>query len=103
VAYLGEPGVRRYLLRPALHGLALDLDAAAAIAAGEVMVVGIAAAAPVQCLAARIPDRVDLATLAQHLKVPVHGGEADVLAAAPKLGMNLLRTAESWQAIEGSR
>jgi hypothetical protein len=42
----------------------------------------------------RVPDRVDLAVLAQHLQVPVDGGQADVLAALAQFRVDLLSAAE---------
>ena len=101
MADLGESGIRRNLLRPVLDSLALDLDTPAAVTAGQVMVVGITATAPVQGLAAGVPDRVDPAVLAEHLQVAVDGGEPDVLTQPAQLGVDLLGTAESRQPIEG--
>jgi hypothetical protein len=101
MTYVGEPGVGGYLLGPPLDSLALDLDATAAVAAGEVMMVSVRAAAAVQDLAARAGDGVDLPGLAEHLEMAVDGGQADVLAAAAQLGMNLLSAAESGQPVQG--
>jgi hypothetical protein len=58
------------------------------------MVVGVALAPAVQRLAVRVADRVDLAVLAQHLQVPVDGGQADVLAALAQFRVDLLSAAE---------
>jgi hypothetical protein len=58
----------------------------------------VAAAPAVQGLAAGVPDGVDLAVLAQHLQVAVDGRQADVLAAAAQLSMDLLGAAEARQA-----
>jgi hypothetical protein len=63
-------------------------------------VMSIGAAPPVQRLAARIPDGVDLAVLAEHLQVPVDRGQSYVLAPPAQLGVNLLSAAESWQAVK---
>jgi hypothetical protein len=74
VADVSEAGLGRHLLGLALHGPALDLHAAAAVAAGQVVMVGVDAAASAQGLAAGVPGRVDLAVLAEHLEVLVDGG-----------------------------
>src|ERR1019366_9407742 len=71
----GESGLGRDLLGPPLHRAALDLDTGSAVAADEVMVVGVALAPPVQRLAAGVPDRVDQPVFAKHLQVPVDGGQ----------------------------
>ena len=55
---------------------------------------GIGLAAPVQGLTARVPDRVHQAVGAEHLEVPVDGGQADVLALPAEFGVDLLRAAE---------
>ena len=55
-------------------------------------------ALPVEGLARRVADRVDHALLAHHLQVAVHGGEADGLALAAQLGVDLLSAAEAGQA-----
>ena len=73
----------------------LDLDALSAVPAGQVMVMGVATALAVERLAAGVPDRVDPAVFAEHLKVPVDGGQADMLATGAQLGMDLLSAAES--------
>src|SRR5262249_12564249 len=93
-----EPGLGRHLVGPLLHGPPLDLHAGAARPADQVMVVGLAAAPPVQGLPAGFADGVYLAVLAQHLQVPVDGGEADPLTPAAQLGMDLLRAPEAGQA-----
>src|SRR5580700_5481480 len=98
--HIGEPGVRGDLLGPPLNGLALDLDAPPAVPADQVVMVGVAAAPSVEGLAAGVPDRIDTPVLAEHLQVPVHGGQPDILAAPPELGMDLLRAGESGHAIE---
>jgi len=78
---IGESGLGGYLLCPPLDGAALDLDAAPAVPAGQVVVMRVTAAPAVERLAAGVPDRVYLAVLAQHLEVPVDGGQAHVLTA----------------------
>jgi hypothetical protein len=100
MADVSESGFGGYLFRPALDGLALYLDAAAAVAAGQVVVMGVGAAAPVQRLAARVPDGIDEPVLAEHLKMPVDGREADVLTASPELSVNLLGAGESGQHVK---
>jgi hypothetical protein len=100
VTHLGESSVRRNLLSPVLYCFALDFDASAALAACQVVVVAVRAAAPVQRLATGVPNRVDLAAFAQHLQMPVNGGETDVLTALPQLSVNLLGTAESLQTLK---
>ena len=82
VADVGEAGLGGHLLGPALHRAPLHLHAVTAVAAGQVMVVGVASALAVQGLAAGIADRVDPAVLAEHLQVPVDRGEPDMLAPA---------------------
>ena len=99
----GEPGLGRDLLGPALHRAALDLDAGPAVAADQVVVVGVALAPAVQRLPAGVPDRVHLAVLAEHLQVPVDGGQADVLATLAQLGMDLLGAAEPGQPVQDRR
>jgi hypothetical protein len=96
----GEPGLGGDLGRPLLHGPPLDFHAGAAGAADQVMVVGLAAALPVQGLPAGLPDGVHPAVLAEHLQVPVDGGQADPLPLAAQLGMDLLRAQEAGQAAE---
>src|SRR5262249_56185522 len=71
--------------------------------AAGVMMVGLAAAPPVEDLPARVPDRVQLAVLAEHLQVPVDGGQADVLAAAPQFRVDLLGAVEAGQAGQHGR
>ena len=78
--------------RPAFH-----LHAAPARAADQVVVVHAGAALAVERLAAGITDGVDVALLAEHLQVPVDGGQADVLALAPQLGVDVLGAAEARQ------
>ena len=56
------------------------------------------AALPVQRLAAGVTDRVDAARLAEHLQVPVDGGQPDGLALAAQLRVDLLGAAEAGQA-----
>jgi hypothetical protein len=94
----GEAGLRRHLRRPLLDDPALDLHAAAADPAGQVVVVRGGAALPVQGLARRIPDRIDGALLAEHLQVPVDRGEPDGLAATAQLRVDLLGAAEAGEA-----
>lgn len=96
----GEASLRGHLVGPALHRLALNLNTASAVAARQVMVVGVSAAAPVEGLAARVPDRVDPPVGAEHLEVPVHGGQSDVLALAAQFRVDLLRAAEPGQLIQ---
>jgi hypothetical protein len=95
VVHRGEASRGGDLLGPSLDGAFLHLDAAPAFAAGQVVVVGVARAPPVERLAAGVTNRVDPAVLAQDLQVTVDGGEAYVLAPAAQLGMDLLRAAET--------
>src|SRR5258708_11336987 len=95
-----EARLSGYFLRPLLDGAALDLDAATADAAGQVVVVDRGPALPVEDLARRVTNRVHVPVLGEHLQVAVDGGEAHVLAPAAKLGMNLLGAAEARQASE---
>ncbi len=67
------------------------------------VVMGAAAALAVEGLPAGVPDRVEGAILAEHLQVPVDGGQADMLAAVTQLGMDLLRAAEPGQPVEHRR
>ena len=94
----GEAGLGGYLLGPLLDGAALDLDAAAADPAGQVVMVDRAAALAVEDLTRRVADGVHRAGLAEHLQVPVDGGQPDGLAAAAQLGVDLLGAAEAGQA-----
>ncbi len=103
MSHVGKPGLGRDLLGPALHCLAFHLDAATAVAAGQVVMMGIGAATPVQGLAARARDRVDLPVFTEHLQVPVHGRQADVLAPPAQFRVNLLGTAESGQPVKRGR
>jgi hypothetical protein len=64
------------------------------------MVVGAGLALPVQRLTAAVADGVDAAFLAEHLEVAVDGGEPDVLAAPPQLGVDLLGAAEPRQVLQ---
>jgi hypothetical protein len=66
-----------------------------------VVVVGVAAAAPVERLATRVADRIHPAVFAEGLKVAVHGGQADRLAVTAQLGVDLLGAAEAGQAVQG--
>src|SRR6266699_7052984 len=100
VAYVGEARLGGDLLRPLLHGPALNLHAPPAVAAGQVVVVHARLALPVEDLAAGVADRVDAAFLAQRLQVPVDGGQPDVLVPAPQLRVDLLGTAEARQALQ---
>jgi hypothetical protein len=63
-----------------------------------VVVVHAGAALPVERLAVRVPDRIDLALLAERLQVTVDRGQADVLTLASQLRVDLLGTAEAGQA-----
>jgi hypothetical protein len=81
VTHFSEPGLLGYLLGPVLDGTAFYLHAAAAVAAGEVVMVRVGLATAVQDLAGRVPDRVDSAALAEDLQVPVDSGQADLFAA----------------------
>jgi hypothetical protein len=96
----GEPGLRGNLLRPLLDHAPLHLDADAALAAGQVVVVGGGSALPVQRLAGRVADGVDRTLFVEYLQVAVHGGEADGRPLAAQLGVDLLGTAEAGQAGE---
>ena len=98
VADVGEAGLGGDPLRPLLHRPAFHLHAAAAVAAGQVVVVHRAPALAVERLAAGVADGVDAALLAERLQVPVDGGQADVLALAAQLGVDLLGAAEAGQA-----
>src|SRR5271155_853613 len=71
--------------------------AAPALTAGQVVVVHGGPALAVQQLAAGVPDGVHVALLAERLQVPVDGGQADMLALAAQLGVDLLGTAEAGQ------
>ena len=97
VPHVGETRLRGDALRPLLDRAALDLHAAPAIAAGQVVVVHGGPALAVQQLAAGVPDGVHAALLAERLQVPVDGGQAHVLALAAQLGVDLLGTAEAGQ------
>lgn len=92
-----ETGLVSHVIRPALHRLALDLDASAAAPAGQMVVVGVGPAPPVPDFAAGVADRVELAGLGQRLQMPVDSGEPDLLAARPELGVDLLRAGEAGQ------
>src|SRR5215469_10388229 len=94
----GEARLGGHLLRPLLDDAALDLDAAAADPARQVVVMAGGSALPVQGLARRVTDRIDRALLAEHLQVPVHGGEAYGLTLPAKLGVDLLGAAEAGEA-----
>jgi hypothetical protein len=98
-----EARLGRDPLGPLLNDAALDLDAPAALAARQVVMVPGGVALPVQSLARRVADRVDRALLAEHLKVPVHGGEADGLTLAAQLSVDLLGAAEAGEAGERGR
>ncbi len=97
---LGEPRLFGYLLGPAFHVTPFYFHAAAAVAAGQVMVVGVGLAAAIQDLAGSVPDRVDSAALAQGLEMPVYSRQADLLAAFTQLGVDLLGAAEARQSVE---
>ena len=100
MANLREPGLPGNLFRPVLDSLAFDLDAAAAVAARQMVVVSVRLASPVEDLTARVPDRVHAARLAEHLQVPVDGRQADLLAALSQLGVDLLSAAEPGQPVK---
>ena len=97
---LREPGLLGDLFCPALDGLALYLDAAPAVAAGQVVMMGVGLAAAVQDLSARVPDRVHAARLAEYLKMPVDRRQADGLTAFAELRMDLLSAAEPRQPVK---
>ena len=94
----GEAGLCGDLFRPLLDDAAFHLDAAAAGAAGEVVVVRGGVALPVEGLPGFVTDGVDGALLAEHLQVAVDRGESDGLAAPAKLGVDLLSAAEAREA-----
>ncbi len=98
VIHRGEAGLGGDLLGPLLDDPALDLDAAAADAAGEVVVVRGRSALPVKGLAGRVADRVNGALLAENLQVAVDRGESDGLAPAAEFGVDLLGAAEAREA-----
>jgi hypothetical protein len=100
---LGESGLACDLVGPALDRLAFHLDAAPAVPAREVMMMGVCPAAPIQDLAGRVPDRVHPARLAEHLEVPVDRRQADRLPALPQLGVDLLGAAEPRQPVKHGR
>jgi len=99
----GEARLGGHLLGPLLDGAALHLDAAAAGPAGQVVMVNRGRALPVEDLAGRVADGVHVAVLGEHLQVAVDGGEADVLAPTPELGVNVLSAAEAGHARQRSR
>src|SRR6185503_17597412 len=103
MADVGEARLGGDLFCPLLDGPALDLHAAPAVSAGQVVVVDARLALPVEDLAAGVADRVDVAVLAERLQVPVDGGQPDLLAPAPQLRVDLLGTAEARQALERGR
>jgi len=80
VPHVREASLLCHLVGPPLHGLAFDLDAATAVPAGQMVMVGVGLAPAVKRLAAGVPDRVDPASLAECLKMPVDRGQADLLA-----------------------
>jgi trehalose/maltose transport system substrate-binding protein len=100
VAHVGETGLRGHPLGPLLHRAALHLHAPAAGPAGQVVMVHAGPALPVERLAAGVADGVDAALLAERLQVTVHGGQPDLLSLAPQLGVDLLRAAETGQAVQ---
>src|SRR5947207_15020180 len=103
VADVGEARLGGDLFCPLLDGPALDLHAAPAVAAGQVVVMDARLALPVEDLAAGVADRVDAAFLAERLQMPVHSGQPDVLALAPQLRVDLLGAAEARQALQRGR
>jgi hypothetical protein len=94
----GEAGLGGDLFRPLFDGPALDLHAAAADPAGEVVVVHRGIALPVEDLAGLVADRVDGALLAEYLQVAVDRGEPDGLAAAAEFRVDVLGAAEARKA-----
>jgi hypothetical protein len=103
VVHVGETGLGGDPFGPRFHGPALHLDAAAAVAAGQVVMVHGGPALPVQRLAVGVADRVHAALLVERLQVPVDGGQPDVLAHTAQLGVDLLRAAEAGQGLEHGR
>ena len=91
----GEAGLGGDLCRPLLDDAALHLDAAAAGAAGEVVVVRGGVALPVEGLPGLVADGVDGALLAEHLQVTVDRGKSDGLTASAELCVDLLSAAEA--------
>jgi hypothetical protein len=95
---IGEVRHRSDPLRQPLHRPAFHLHAAPALTAGQVVMhAGTALAA--ERLAAGVADGIDAALLAERLQVTGDGGQADVLALAPQLGVDLLGAAEAGQAV----
>jgi hypothetical protein len=95
---VGEARLGGDPLGPLLYRAALHLHAPSAIAAGQVVVVHAGAALAVERLAVGVADGVDAALLAERLQVTVDGGQADLLAPAPQLRVDLLGAAEARQA-----
>src|SRR6185312_7809952 len=94
VREVGEAVPLRDGLRPRLDRGSLDLDGRAAPPAHQVVVVLGARAPPVDGLARVGAEHVDLAAVGQRLQGAVHGGEADAVAAAAQLLVDLLGGAE---------
>jgi hypothetical protein len=97
---VAEPGLLCYLVSPPFHGPAFDLDAVAAVPAGQVVVMGVGLAPAVQDLAGRIPDRVDPAGLTEYLQVAVDRGEPNRFAPITQLGVDLLSAGEAREPVE---
>jgi hypothetical protein len=100
VTDIGKPCLLGHLLGPPLDRPPFDLNAAAAVAASQVVVMGVGLAPAVQDFAARVPYRVDPARLAKRLQVPVNGREPDLLTPIPEFRVDLLSAAESGQPVE---
>ena len=87
-------------LRPRLDGGPLDLDGRPAPPAHQVVVVVGARAPAVDGLARVGAQHVDLAAVGQRLQRAVHGGEADAVACAAQLLVDLLGGAEVVEAVQ---
>ena len=79
---------------PPLDLAALDLHGPAAVPADQVVVVP-GAADPVDRLAVRAAQHVDRAGVGERLQVPVDRGQADRVAAAAQLGVQVLGAGEA--------
>jgi hypothetical protein len=91
----GEAGLGGDLCRPLLDDAALHLDAAAAGAAGEVVMVRGGVALPVEGLPGLVADGVDGALLAEHLQVTVDRGKSHGLTASAELCVDFLSAAKA--------
>ena len=80
--------------RPPLDGGGVQFDRSPAGPADEVMVVTAGAAPPVDGLAVRGPQHVDVAVVRELLQRPVHGGQADAVAVRAQPRVQLLRALE---------